>query len=408
MAEPPQHDRSQIDDTELAPTDSYQDQAAHDESEEMPEEAAFSTSFQPGPEPASAADPENLNPYLSETQETELKTPDEHQSNEGEEDAADGTHEASFSSEPQPTPDEFFAEESAEPTHIQEATAEQAVETETAPLNQGVQEKPQNVSDEEAFSTDHRDATDAYAKENPEEPEVYSDMNQGNGSETATPSISYKYDTNQSYQVEKADEEIEGDDEDEDGERAVSFRNKRVLLIEDEKETADIISKHLKRMGFGEVTVTSNATGALNQLAKDKDLFPDIVLLELALIGMDGIQFLAQLRASKNKRVQNLPAVVITMLDSPSIYRRAARQKVGAFLRKPVSTESLRKGMHDALAGQIVEKPFSQPKSWLDDIDEEELRAKRDSVKAKASAKAQKLGFWGRLLDALIPWSGKA
>lgn len=64
--------------------------------------------------------------------------------------------------------------------------------------------------------------------------------------------------------------------------------------------------------------------------------------------------------------------------------------------------------MEDALRGEIVEKPFSQPKSWLDDIDEAELRAKREAIKAEASAKVRKLGFLARFLDAIIPWSGKA
>lgn len=407
MAEPPQHDQSQIDDTELAPTDSYQDPVAHNESEEMPEEAAFSTDFQSEPEPPPTENSESPESYQSDTQETDGETVSDSLYHEDQEGTAGLSHEASFSNDPQPTAEEFFAEKITESAHDQEKLTEHGVRNDLAPLDHGITEDPNDVSDEEAFSTDHQNAADAYAKENPEEQEIYLDKRPNNGLETGAPSVSYKYDTNESYQVEEVDEKEERD-EDKDGEKAVSFRNKRVLLIEDEKETADIISKHLKRMGFGEITAASNATDALNQLAKDKELFPDIVLLELALIGMDGIQFLAQLRASKNKRIQNLPAVVITMLDSPSIYRRAARQKVGAFLRKPVSTESLRKGMHDALSGQIVEKPFSQPKSWLDDIDEEELRAKRDSVKAKASAKAQKLGFWGRLLDVLIPWSGKA
>lgn len=251
--------------------------------------------------------------------------------------------------------------------------------------------------DEAAFTSDHQRGVEAYT------PPPTGDDTEDEAQHDLSPAEDSGYEYDES-------EPIEGHEEEEDDDQAppVTFTNKRVLLIEDDKDTAQIISHHLKDMGFGEVTVTSNATGALNQLAKDQDLFPDIVLLELALIGMDGIQFLAQLRAHKSQRLQNLPAVVITMLDSPSIYRRAANQKVGAFLRKPVSTESLRKGMHDALSGQIVEKPFSQPKSWLDELDEDELRAKRNKIKAKASARAQKLGFWGRLLDVLIPWSGKA
>lgn len=382
MAEPPQHDRSEVDDTKRETTDSSQNLVAHDESEELFEESTFSSEHQPDPIHIGNTGISEVS--LSSTHETDgeaLESPlAETDQNVGHNDISD---EAAFSEYVQPSADDR--------TNLA-----------TDPTEPGM------LSDENGFSIEHQNTAGSCEIEDTKERKYHSDNDSHPDSDVSRSSPSYEYETNQSHQshIEETEEDENQDGEDEIG--MVSFKNKRVLLIEDEKETAEIISKHLKHMGFSEVTVTSNATGALNQLAKDKDLFPDIVLLELALIGMDGIQFLAQLRAHKSQKLQNLPAVVITMLDSPSIYRRAAHQKVGAFLRKPVSTESLRKGMNDALSGQIVEKPFSQPKSWLDDIDEEELRAKRDSVKAKASAKAQKLGFWGRLLDALIPWSGKA
>lgn len=202
-------------------------------------------------------------------------------------------------------------------------------------------------------------------------------------------------------------EDTEYNEEEEDDDPQISLKGKRVLLIEDDNEFAEGITEYLKELGIAEVLLANNAEAGLSYLT-DRQTFPHIVLLELALIGMDGIQFLAQLRASKSKRIQNLPAVVITMLDSPSIYRRAANQKVGAFLRKPVAVNALRDGLQAALRGDIVEKPFSHPKSWLDDVDEQELRAKREANIAKANAKAQKQGFLVRVLNALIPWSGKA
>ena len=65
------------------------------------------------------------------------------------------------------------------------------------------------------------------------------------------------------------------------------------------------------------------------------------------------------------------------MLESPTFYRRAARQKVGAFLKKPISRDGLRIGMEDAFKGNIVEEPFSRPKSWLDELEEDELQKTR-------------------------------
>lgn len=184
--------------------------------------------------------------------------------------------------------------------------------------------------------------------------------------------------------------------------------HKRVLLVEDERDIAELITKHLKAMRVRDVITVNNADAAYFTITKDRDLFPDIVLLELALPGTDGIQLLARLRAHKNPKINTMPAVVITMLESPSIYRRAARQKVGAFLKKPISMDGLRAGMEDAFKGVVVEQPFKHPKSWLDDLEEEELQAKQQKVIDRAAAKARKQGFLVRLLSWLIPWSGRA
>lgn len=246
-------------------------------------------------------------------------------------------------------------------------------------------------------AADHERAAEAYETEDENVAEYETPLTNPEEDEDA--------DTWSHTLADEADSESEPE-EDEDLDW-VSLKGKRILLIEDDEEFAEGISGYLKELGIAEVLLAKNAEAGLSYLA-DKDSFPHLVLLELALIGMDGIQFLAQLRASKHKRLQNLPAVVITMLDSPSIYRRAANQKVGAFLRKPVAISALKDGLQGALRGDIVEKPFSQPKSWLDEVDEQELKAKREANIAKAAAKAQKQGFLVRLLSSLIPWSGKA
>ncbi len=264
------------------------------------------------------------------------------------------------------------------------------------------------VSDSETnpFSEelDADEVTEAYrAQHSPESNHVVSDSSHTENEPLAENHSPTEYE----YSIEQGLDEHECLLEENGDTIPVSVANKRVLLIEDDDDTTEILKQNLQTLGITKVNVATNAEGALNLLATDKEMFPDVVVLELALVGMDGIQFLAQLRAHKNKRLQNLPAVVITMLDSPSIFRRAARQKVGAFLRKPVSTEGLKKGIEAALRGDVVEQPFSQPKSWLDDVDEEELKEKRNSIKAKAAAKAQKKGFWVWLLNILVPWSGR-
>ncbi|NKB44609.1 MAG: response regulator [Alphaproteobacteria bacterium] len=299
----------------------------------------------------------------------------------------------------------------AEMPQREQSSLEKAIETARGPANadntldSAPDQEPNDSSCaalDDAMSHDHLQAGETYTTEKVEPLEIlHTPEDDAQLDEESEPK--------NEYSVEDSSQDAGPDDDlDENGALRISFANKRVLLVEDDADTVEILTQHLKDMGVAEVMLEQNAGGALNQLLTDREMFPHIVVLELALIGMDGIQFLAQLRAHKSRRMQDLPAVVITMLDSPSIYRRAARQKVGAFLRKPVSAQGLRKGLEAALRGEIVEQPFSQPKSWLDDVDEQELRAKREAIKAEASAKVREMGLLARVLDAIIPWSGKA
>ena len=183
---------------------------------------------------------------------------------------------------------------------------------------------------------------------------------------------------------------------------------KRVLLVEDDEESAQTIRGYLEGMDVHDVNVVNNADAAYALLTESRDNFPNIILLELALPGTDGIQFLAKLRAYRSEKVKTLPVVVVTQLDSLSVYHRTVRQKIAAFLKKPISEESLRQGMEDAFNGVIIEEAYVPPKSWLDDVEEKELRAKKkQTAKGNKPVKARKQGFLERVMSALIPGSDK-
>jgi DNA-binding response OmpR family regulator len=67
----------------------------------------------------------------------------------------------------------------------------------------------------------------------------------------------------------------------------------RVLLIEDEPNIAEAIRFILSRDGW-EVTVEENGAQALPRVA---DVKPDLVILDLMLPGMSGLEILSSLRA---------------------------------------------------------------------------------------------------------------
>ncbi|MSQ79204.1 MAG: response regulator transcription factor [Flavobacteriaceae bacterium] len=70
-------------------------------------------------------------------------------------------------------------------------------------------------------------------------------------------------------------------------------RDFRVLVVDDEPDIIEFIDYNLKREGYH----TANAANGIEALAKAKDFKPDIVLLDVMMPRMDGIETCRQLRA---------------------------------------------------------------------------------------------------------------
>ncbi|TVY10804.1 response regulator transcription factor [Paenibacillus cremeus] len=67
-----------------------------------------------------------------------------------------------------------------------------------------------------------------------------------------------------------------------------------ILLVDDEAEIIELISLYLKKEGY-EVLCSSNGAEALEMVAEHR---PDLVILDISLPGMDGIEVCRQLRKS--------------------------------------------------------------------------------------------------------------
>lgn len=87
--------------------------------------------------------------------------------------------------------------------------------------------------------------------------------------------------------------------------------NKKVLIIEDETELADIIRDYLKKDNF-EVIICNSGNEALTIFNKVQ---PDIILLDLMLPGIDGLEIL------RNIRLQSTLPVIITSAKETELDR---------------------------------------------------------------------------------------
>lgn len=86
----------------------------------------------------------------------------------------------------------------------------------------------------------------------------------------------------------------------------VERREKRILVVEDDRALSGMISAALRRRGFG-VCVAGDGSEAERAIIVRR---PHLVLLDLNMPGIDGWSFLERTRASR--LVEGIPVVVIS------------------------------------------------------------------------------------------------
>ena len=108
----------------------------------------------------------------------------------------------------------------------------------------------------------------------------------------------------------------------------------KVLLVDDEREFATILTQRLTRRNYS-VAFAHSGKDALAQLEEDKDI--EIVILDVKMPGLDGIETLKLIR-------KKWPLVEVIMLTGHSTLDSAINAiKIGAYdyLLKPIEMEQL-------------------------------------------------------------------
>lgn len=123
--------------------------------------------------------------------------------------------------------------------------------------------------------------------------------------------------------------------------------NESVLVIDDEKNVADVISGMLESLGY-QTTVVDSGRKAIN-LYKKKRRF-DIVILDINMPNMSGKETFARLKEIE----PNVRVIISTGYSNRAMEDIPWRNAVEAFLQKPYQIEELSKTMRLVLDGDHV------------------------------------------------------
>ena len=117
---------------------------------------------------------------------------------------------------------------------------------------------------------------------------------------------------------------------------ASPLQGRRVLLVEDNPDTLESLQLLLEVEG-AQVTPAASAQAAL-QAAEAQDF--DLLVSDIAMPGMDGLQLIAELR--RRPRSARWPAIAVTGFAGPTDAQRTRAAGFDAHLGKPLSLDALK------------------------------------------------------------------
>lgn len=129
-----------------------------------------------------------------------------------------------------------------------------------------------------------------------------------------------------------------------------SLQGLRVLLVEDDPTMMEITAQYVARLGYS-VVRAKDGESALRELT---DVRPDVVLLDVSLPGIDGLQVLQRIRESEQAGAGRLAVVAMSahvFEEEVAAYLAAG---MDGFLGKPFTADQLGRAIMDVVAGQAV------------------------------------------------------
>ena len=110
----------------------------------------------------------------------------------------------------------------------------------------------------------------------------------------------------------------------------------KILLVEDNPDDEQLTLRALREVPVRiETTVARDGQEALDMLHDVARPLPDLVLLDLKLPKINGLEVLERLRL--HHRTKHLLVVVLTSSDEPSDVKTSYRHYANSYIRKPVA-----------------------------------------------------------------------
>ena len=116
----------------------------------------------------------------------------------------------------------------------------------------------------------------------------------------------------------------------------------RILIVDDDPGVLEVMKDHLTFVGY-DVTVAADGATALKVLVT---MTPDLILLDLAMPGIDGIEVLRRVTA----KLPHIPVVVVTAFNDNKVAARAFEAAAADYVMKPFDLNTVERVVRAQIA----------------------------------------------------------
>lgn len=113
------------------------------------------------------------------------------------------------------------------------------------------------------------------------------------------------------------------------------MEKKKILVIDDEKDLAQLIKLNLERTGLYEVILASNGDEGLVKVDQED---PDIIVLDVMMPGKDGFEVLEELR---KLGIKWRPVIMLTAKGAAEDVKKGYNLEADYYITKPFLTKDL-------------------------------------------------------------------
>ncbi|HEY1287861.1 MAG TPA: EAL domain-containing protein [Burkholderiales bacterium] len=123
-----------------------------------------------------------------------------------------------------------------------------------------------------------------------------------------------------------------------------------VMMVDDEEVVIDLIQAYLDSAGYKRFISTTDPRRALELMLRER---PQLVLLDINMPGMSGLQIMQAMRADPS--LQHIPVIVLTGVNDPETKLKALALGANDFLGKPVDESELVLRLRNTLAAKAYQ-----------------------------------------------------